>query len=114
MANYPATLPQERDGADVLARDPLLLSLSRAGGARGRRLQPAKKMAFTIVHKSLTDAEKATLETFFDANRSVSFVFAWNDAPGTTYTVIFADPDGLQFQRAKGSGWNVAVPVAEV
>lgn len=114
MANYPAALPQERDGSEEQVRDPLLLSISRAGGAKGRRLQPAKKMAFTIVHKGLTVAEKGTLQTFFDANRAVSFVFAWNDAPGTTFTVIFADPEGLRWRRGKGTTWNVTVPVIEV
>lgn len=92
MATYP-DLGFEEGSIEDWA-DPLLLSTSRGGGTKGRRLQAGKKRLFRVLHV-LTAAERATLEAFYDANRAVSFDFAWN---GVTYSVIFADKQGLSWR----------------
>lgn len=113
MAAYPSSLPQAASSREEWV-DPLQVSYSRAGGVKARRLQSAKKRIFIVDHRYLTDAQKGTLETFYDANRTVSLTFAWNDTPGTTYAVLFADEPGLSFSREPGNYWNVTVKLAEV
>lgn len=112
MANYP-TLPQSTGSREEWI-DPAIVEYSRAGGAKIRRLQGAKKRAFIVEHRFLTNTQKTTLETFYDTNRAISLTFAWADAPGTTYTVVFADQGELAFSREPGNYWNVTVRLAEV
>lgn len=113
MASYPSSIPQDPDSEEIV-RDPLLVSYARSGAVKARRLQPAKKRSFIVVHKFLTASEKSTLQSFFDSNRSVTLTFAWNDAPGTTYTVIFADPNGLSWKRSRPLLWDTVVRLDEV
>lgn len=113
MAAYPSSLPQATSSREEWV-DPLLVSYSRAGGVKARRLQGAKKRVFVVEHKFLTNTQKTTLETFYDTNRAITLTFAWNDVPGTTYTVVFADEPGLSFSREPGNYWNVTVKLAEV
>ena len=112
MADYPAALAQVT-GSREQWRDPAEVSYSRAGGFKARRLQSAKKRGFVVEHKFLTSAERSTLEAFYDANRTGTFNFAWNDAPGDVYVVAFASKDGLTFQCAKGLYWDVSVELSE-
>lgn len=111
MANYPSSLRQS-NGSREIWYDPIELDDARSGAAKGRRLQSAKKRRFIVRHESLTEAEKQTLETFYDANRATTFLFAWNKAPGTTYTVIFADKEGLDW-TGQGVHNSVAVELRE-
>lgn len=113
MPSYPASLPQSAESTEEWS-DPLLISYSRAGSVKARRLQGAKKRVFTIRHKNLTATQVASLETFYNANRSSAFDFAWNDSPATTYSVIFADDRGLQLSRVAGNYYDVSVKMAEV
>lgn len=111
MANYPATIPQHTGSSEEWV-DPVIVSYSRAGGAKARRLQAAKTRNFIVEHRRLTLAQKDILETFYNANRSVTLTFAWNDSPAVTYTVIFAEPT-LSWQR-EGPYWSTKVRLAEV
>lgn len=111
MAAYPSSLPQAASSREEWV-DALEVSYSRAGGVKARRLQSAKKRVFNVEHRFLTDAQKGTLEAFYDANRSVSLTFAWNDTPGTTYAVVFASE--LSFSRDAGNYWSVTVKLAEI
>lgn len=113
MASYPSSIPQDPDSEEIV-RDPILVSYARSGEVKGRRLQPAKKRSFVVVHKFLTASEKSTLQTFFDSNRAVTLTFAWNDAHGTTWTVIFSDPSGLSWKRSRPLLWDVTVRLDEV
>jgi hypothetical protein len=89
--NGGASLRQRKNSSE-LWQDPIRISTPRAGGVKARRLQESKTYVFEVVHENLTDAEKDSLETFYDANRNgPAFDFAWNDAPGVKYSVIFAD-----------------------
>ena len=113
MASYPSAIPQDPDSEEIV-RDPLLVSYARSGTVKARRLQPAKKRSFVVVHKFLTATEKATLQTFFDTNRALTLTFAWNDVPATTYTVIFSDPAGLSWRRSRPLLWDTTVRLDEV
>ena len=113
MPSYPSSLPQAADSTEEWS-DPLLVSYSRAGGVKARRLQGAKKRIFTVRHELLTPAQVASLETFYDANRTAAFDFAWNDSQASTFSVVFADNQGLQFSRRAGNYYAVTVRLAEV
>lgn len=111
MANYPS-LPQATDSQEEWI-DPVQVDYSRAGGAKARRLQTGKKRRFVVKHRYLTAAQMSTLESFYDSNRDVTLTFAWADSPATTYTVIFADEQPLQFTRTEGNYYDVTVTLAE-
>lgn len=113
MAAYPSSLPQAAGSSEEWV-DPIELSYSRAGSVKARRLQSAKKRAFVVEHSFLTEAQRSTLESFYDTNRSIALTFAWNDAPGTTYNVIFSDASGLTFKRVAGNYYDVTVRLAEI
>lgn len=111
MADYPSTLGQEVKSREPW-RDPIVASYSRSGAFKGQRLQPAKKRVFVVEHRQLTAAEKAAFETFYNANRDVTFNFWWADAPGTVYVCAFAGE--LEWVRSKPTLWDVTVPLVEV
>lgn len=113
MASYPSSIGQDRTSQEII-RDPVQVSYSRSGAVKARRLQPAKKRSFIVEHKNLTTSERNTLQTFFDTNRAVSLTFAWNDDLGTTYTVVFSDPQGLVWRRPWPTLWDVTVRLDEV
>ena len=113
MANYPSSLAQERTSREQW-KDPMEIDYARSGSVKGRRAQASKKRVFTVEHRLLTNAERSTLESFYDTNRGVELNFAWNDTPGTTYSVIFSDENGLDFKRSGNDRWDVAVKLSEV
>lgn len=113
MADFPSTLVQGRESREIWI-DPVLVSRARGGGFKGRLLQSAKKRGFEVVLPRLTAAQKATLESFYDANRALTFNFAWNDAPSTVYVVAFATRDGLTFTRSMPLHWDATVLLEEV
>jgi hypothetical protein len=85
--SYPTGLPivrasstQRLSGlAPVRARNNLL---------KVRRLYSAEKMVFNIVHE-LSDAQRLTLETAYQAFKLSNLTLTWPE-DGTTYTVRFA------------------------
>lgn len=113
MPSYPSSLQQSVDSREEWV-DPAIVSYTRAGGVKARRLQAARKRVFHVEHKFLTASQVGTLLTFYDANRASSFDFAWNDSPGATYSVIFANDRSLEFRRAAGNYYDVTVELAEV
>jgi hypothetical protein len=58
------------------------------GVLKVRRLYSAEKMSFNLVHW-LSDAQKATLEAAYVANRTANCTLLWPE-DGVTYTVRFA------------------------
>lgn len=111
MADYP-TYSQEA-GSSEGVRDDVAISYARSGAVKARLLQSASKRTFRVVHKYLTDAQKASLITFlFTTKRNLTFTFAWNSSPGTTYTVVLANQGPLQFQ-SNGVYWETTVQLEE-
>lgn len=70
-------------------RDPILADFSKSGAFRGRRLQPAKKRTITVGYENLSEADRATIQTHYDAHRTTTFNFTWNDGSGGPYTVAY-------------------------
>lgn len=110
MADYPTTLPIDRSTTEMWA-DTRLVSRSRSGAVKARLLAGSKKRVFEVRHRYLSATLRDSLETFYDANRNVSFNFA---ILGDTYTVIFGDKDGLKFEPAGGNQWSTTVTLLEV
>lgn len=110
MADYPSSIPQHKSSREGWV-DPTLEDRARSGSYKGRQLQAAKKKLFTVVHRQLTPTQKDTLETFYDTNRALAVTFAWNDAPGVTYTVRFSG-DGFDWER-DGYYWTGIARLAE-
>ena len=112
MADFPSALAQGMESEEYWI-DPMLTSRARGGGFKGRRLQSAKKRGFTVRLNKLTPDERATLETFYDANRATTFNFAWNDSLTDVWIVAFADRDAITWRRAGPDIWDADVRLEE-
>lgn len=92
------------------ARDAGLQAARATNGMlKVRRLYSADKTDFVVVHM-LTRAERDTLLTFYAANITTEFTFAW-PGDGNTYTCRFSAAP--QVWR-KGLYYRVTVRLAEV
>jgi hypothetical protein len=113
MADFPNTVyPEyEQSGEDWI--DPLLADRSRSGAFRARRLQTGKKRAINLTFRLLTNAERTTIETHYDAHRALTFNFTWPDGSGGPYVVAYAERNAIKFTRAKPGRWNGAVLLEE-
>lgn len=100
MANYP-TDPTIWE-LDESWYDPTLISVARSGSVKARKLVAAKKRIFKVGHKFITNTQRQTIETFYDANRLLTLTFQ-HPISLTNYTVIFADETGPQVSIA-GAG----------
>lgn len=113
MANFPATIFPDYKVSSEDWRDPMLKDYARSGAFRGRRLQTAKKRRINLVFKLLTNADRGTLETHYDANRDLTFVFVWPDS-GLGYTVAYANDNAISFQRSAPNRWDATVILEEI
>jgi hypothetical protein len=107
MAAYPTLNAQRssatvRNGGQEAAR-------ATNGTLKMRRLYTAEKMNFTVDHW-LTDAQKSTLESFYQTNRDLDVSFTWAE-DAATYTVRFSEPP--QYLRMPG-WWQARVSLLEV
>lgn len=87
MADFPASL-EIFAGTKEEVTDQRLMTLSRSGKPHIRVLQTAKRRSWTLALKNMSDADRSTFWTFYDANRATTFNFTWK---GVTYTVAFTD-----------------------
>lgn len=103
MANYPS-LTQTLESDEAFVDD---LSIDRAvnGAAKGRAFFTAKKREFTVRH-ILTTAERATLDSFYDSNRTLTVAFTWS-GNGSQYDVLFERPP--QYKPFGGGLWAAEV-----
>lgn len=90
--------------------DAVLISRSRSGSVKARRVATTKKRTFKIAHEFLTATDKATLESFYDANRSATFTFT---ILGASYTCIFGD-SAIQWEALSFNLWTATVLLLEV
>lgn len=106
MADYP-DFPVLRDST-AKRRDGLQIDRAVNGSARGRQLWAATKATLVLKHV-LSDAERATLDAFYLANRglevSVDNVLASGDF------LISAPP---QYRQITVSMWEASVTLEEV
>lgn len=91
MAAYP-TAGIDIQGSSQDPIDDLQLDTWPDGSSRGRSYFTLGRFAWTLVH-IITDAEKATLDAFYAANRLANDISIVSPFDGVTYTsVIFAGP----------------------
>lgn len=109
MAAYPAF--GQLDDSEEIVLDGLIMKRASNGAARGRLMYTGKKRGFNIKH-ILTAAEKATLETFYDTNRALTFDFVWK-GDSMSRTCLFT-PDAPRFIPVAGYLWRAEVPMEEV
>jgi len=107
MAAYP-TLNAQRSSSTVRngGQD---AQRATNGTLKMRRLYSTEKMDFTVDHW-LTDAQKSTLESFYQTNRDLDVSLTWAE-DAVTYTVRFAAPP--QYLRMPG-WWQARVRLQEV
>lgn len=113
MADFPNTVYPDYKQSSEGWRDPLLKDYSRSGAFRGRRLQPGKKKPITLAFKLLTNAERTTIETHYDAHRALTFNFTWPDGSGGPYVVAYADQGGITWVKSSPGRWDATIVLEE-
>lgn len=99
--SYPTTLPINR--ASRTQREGGFNAVRATNGVlKVRRLYSVEKTDFTLEHW-LTDAQKATLESVYSANRLLNITLTWPE-DGVVYSVRF----GAAPQYRKEAGYWVA------
>jgi hypothetical protein len=109
MAAYPTLPLGSGSGEDWL--DDLSADRSESGKVKVRAFYPTKKRRFTVRHPGLTLAQRNTLETFYNANRLLTFTFTWA-ADGLTYTCVFGGPVKFDYP-GRGPLGNATVTLLE-
>ncbi len=99
MANYP-TLPI-MVGSEEEWEDDLEMDIAVNGAAKVRAFYPTKKKRFKVVHHYLTETQKNTLQTFYDANRLLVVQFLWTDS--VSYNCLFKS---VRVSPLEVSYWN--------
>lgn len=74
-----------------------------AGGYRSRSMWEGRAVQFVRQYRFITAAQVATLRTFYDDNRTVTFTQVWKD--GVTYTCSWVG-EGHHFDVEVGSYWS--------
>lgn len=105
--SYPALPIEASSSAQRLSG--LAPARARNGLLKVRRLYSADKLVFDLVHR-LSDAQRATLETAYQANKLANLALAWVD--GATYAVRFGSAP-LHVQLTPGF-WESRVQLLEV
>lgn len=103
MANtFPTSLPQEIGSSDD-GIDDLALDRAANGDLHGRAMYPAKKQTFDV-HTYMTAAERATLDAFYDANRTDPFNFTYK-ATNVTVLGLFDGMPKYRYVSAANGGY---------
>jgi len=112
MATYP-NLPILNKESEQQPVDAISVDEWPNGSARGRSYVTPGRYRWTIVHDKLSDADRATLKAFYDANRlriDISFVSPWD---GVTYTnCMFVDAP--HYKRLDGPLYDVTVKLRQI
>lgn len=89
--------------------DRVLLDRASNGALYGRALWTSAKRRFQVEHE-LSDADAATLRSFYATNRALAVDFTWA-GDSTVYSCLFAEPPTLQPQG--GGWWRARVTLVE-
>ena len=108
MAAYP-TLPWGRNNTKISREGGFQPVRATNGALKVRKLYSTEKKQWDIEHW-LTDAQKATLETFYQANKVLNITVTTPD-DGATYTARFATAPTY---TAQVSYWVTTVKLMEV
>lgn len=85
---------------------------SDSGHTRVRPLGRVTKKEFTLTWNILPSAEKATLQTFFDDNYSLNFVWSHPET-AVEHTVYFVS-DEIEFEDIVEGFWKTNLTLGEV
>jgi hypothetical protein len=92
-------------------RDPVLLSTALNGAPKIRRLYDRPRRSFNLVHRGLTDAQKKTIDDFYDANRMTTMQVTWPCVGGVVYSLL---EETGEWEWSKDDGkWSTQIPVIE-
>jgi hypothetical protein len=89
MADFPRSIGVHMTSTDSTLDD-AMVSRSRAGRIRMRRLFVTPVKEFHVVLKGLTDTERDVVQNFLVANRKLPFGFFWPYGGGV-FQVIWTD-----------------------
>ena len=104
MATYPV-IDQSPDSTRK-AVDNIKVEVSADGSIRGQNFYSKTVYQLSIVHPFILEADKLLIESFYDANKDVSFTFNM-DADSTDYTLIFkGEPD---YKKVSKNVWLVTM-----
>jgi hypothetical protein len=112
MADFPAVPAPAYTSVDAWL-DPILKSRSRSGGYKGRRLQTGKKHQITLEFKTLSETERAAIQTHYDANRGLTFNFTWQDT-STTFVVAYGDDGAIPWKKIGPGRYDATIKLEEV
>ena len=109
MANYP-TLSSTLDASPFKesSENPAVAGGETEGGYDHTRARFTRRprRTFMFVHKDLSEAERVTLQTFWDDQQGASVAFNWtHPITAITYNVRFARDMTMDFNRT-GYGTN--------
>lgn len=71
------------------------------------------KKEFDLGYEALTEADRDTLQTYFENNAGSSFSWTHPESGGATYTVFFVD-DEIEFKWVPSNYWSAKVKLREV
>lgn len=112
MAAYPALTEGPSYESKEETLDDLEIDRATNGAPRGRALYTAAKKKFTVVHERCSNADKATMTSFYGTNRLLTITFVWA-ADGLTYNCIFGKPCP-QYDPMVGARWKITTTLLEV
>jgi hypothetical protein len=92
-------------GSAVNDADDLIVDTAVSGSSKARSFYANRKAHILLKH-NLSDADLATLEAFYDANKLLAVAFTWQ-RDGSSYTCLMAGPP----QKAIVSGFYSTVTV---
>lgn len=110
MSAFPTLAYNPELSSDEEVLDDLQVFRASNGKARVHAFFTAPKKRFSIVWDSLTATDKGTIQTFYAANRLLTFTFTWV-GDGVTYTCIFSGAP--KYQVVAGGRWTVTVKMEE-
>lgn len=108
MASYPSF--KQSMSSDEQTLDDIEIDRAVNGTPKLRAYYTARKKIFKIRHNYLLASEKTTLDSFYEANRLITFTFTWN-ADGVVYTCLFAGP--IKYSPAPAGRWEAEVNMVQ-
>lgn len=98
MANYPSL--SQLVGSEATPQSGIRIDRASNGDVRSQILYSADRKDFRVRHR-LNSTDKATLDTFYAANKALEITFTWS-ADSQNYNCIFTDAPKY---TPRGAGW---------
>lgn len=108
-AVYPDDLAICLDTSHVI-QDGIRMDRASNGDVRAQILYDSDRKDFMLVHKAISEADKAILDAFYATNKALEFTLPWIDDVG--YNCIFA-PRPIKYTPLGGSQYNAEVSMVQ-